>query len=62
MYTMLKETKFESPLINKGKECDRCGAKYQITIFKCKFCGKSLIIPEKQEKTYGKYSNKNRRS
>ena len=43
-YNMLKETrKFESPLINNGKKCDRCKADFPQRTLKCTFCGKSLI-------------------
>jgi len=34
---------FESPFINDGRMCDRCGAIYQKLTFKCKFCGRVLI-------------------
>jgi tRNA(Ile2) C34 agmatinyltransferase TiaS len=35
--------KFQSPLLNGGKECPRCGATFQRQTFKCKYCGKVLI-------------------
>ena len=49
----------KSPFINRGLKCDRCGAEYQFTALKCKFCGKSLIAKEEK---HAKYSNKNRKS
>ena len=34
---------FESPFINNGRTCDRCGATYKKLTFQCPLCKRVLI-------------------